>query len=100
MLIRGGIPGAATSAAATMSTASAMNCAAGLMPSAAQAAPIPDPTAAPMDQAACMIGMQGAPGGPLDGGALDVDHHVEGADARAGDHEGDREQRDRADDER
>ncbi len=43
---------------------------------------------------------QGAPGGPLDGRALDVDEHVERADARPGDHQGDRHQRDRLDDER
>ena len=38
---------------------------------------------------------EGAPGGPLDGGALDVDQHVEGADPCPGDHEGDRDKRDR-----
>ena len=38
-----------------------MNCAAGETPSAAQAAPIPDPTATPMDQAACIIGMRVRP---------------------------------------
>ena len=44
-----------------MRTASAMICAAGEMPRAAQAAPIPDPTATPMDQAACIIGMRVRP---------------------------------------
>ena len=44
-----------------MTTASAMNCAAGETPSAAQAAPIPAPTATPMDQAACIIGMRVRP---------------------------------------
>ena len=38
-----------------------MICAAGEMPRAAQAAPIPAPAAAPMDQAACMIGMRVRP---------------------------------------
>ena len=38
-----------------------MNCAAGETPSAAQAAPIPDPTATPMDHAACIIGMRVRP---------------------------------------
>ena len=56
-----GIPGATAKAVAAISTASPMNCAAGLMPRAAQAAPIPDPTAAPMDQAACMLGMRVRP---------------------------------------
>jgi hypothetical protein len=44
-----------------MTAASAMNCAAGATPRAAQAAPIPDPKAAPMDQAACIIGMRVRP---------------------------------------
>jgi hypothetical protein len=43
---------------------------------------------------------QGAPGKLLDRGALDVDHHVETADPHPDDHEGDREQRDQAQDER
>ena len=44
-----------------MRTASPISCVAGVTPSAAQAAPIPDPTAAPMDQAACMPGMRVRP---------------------------------------
>ena len=90
---RGGIPRPRRAAAAT-TTASPMNWA-GLMPRAAQAAPIPDPAAAPRDQAAC-ITASASPGGPLDGGALHVDQHVERADARPRDHEGDRDSGDRA----
>ena len=56
-----GIPAATQNAAAAMRTASPMNCAAGAMPRAAQAAPIPDPTAAPMDHAACMLGIRVRP---------------------------------------
>jgi hypothetical protein len=56
-----GSPAAVPRAAAAMRTASAMSCADGLMPSAAQAAPIPDPAAAPMDQAACIPGMRVRP---------------------------------------
>ena len=56
-----GIPAAAPRAATAMRTASAMNCAAGETPRAAQAAPIPDPAATPMDQAACIIGMRVRP---------------------------------------
>ena len=56
-----GIPAAVPRAAAAMRTASAMSCAAGETPRAAQAAPIPAPTAAPMDQAACIIGMRVRP---------------------------------------
>ena len=41
-----------------MRTASAIICAAGAIPRAAQAAPIPAPTATPMDQAACIIGIR------------------------------------------
>ncbi len=41
-----------------MRTASAIICAAGAIPRAAQAAPIPDPAATPTDQAACIIGMR------------------------------------------
>ena len=43
---------------------------------------------------------EGAPRGPLDGGALHVDQHVEGADPQPDDHEGDRDQRHRTHDER
>ncbi len=56
-----GIPAAIARAAAAMRTASVMTCAAGEMPRAAQAAPIPAPTATPMDQAACIIGMRVRP---------------------------------------
>ena len=43
---------------------------------------------------------EGAPRGPLDGGALHVDQHVENTDAQPDDHEGHREQRNPARDER
>ena len=56
-----GIPAAVPRAAAAMSTASAMSCAEGEMPRAAQAAAIPAPTATPIDQAACIIGMRVRP---------------------------------------
>ena len=56
-----GIPAAVPRAAAAMRTASAMSCAEGEMPRAAQAAAIPAPTATPMDQAACIIGMRVRP---------------------------------------
>ena len=56
-----GIPAAVPREAAAMMTASAMSCAETVMPSAAQAAPIPAPTAAPTDQAACIIGMRVRP---------------------------------------
>ena len=59
-----GIPVAIPSAAATMRTASEVSCTEGEMCSAAHAAPIPEPTAAPIDQAACIIGMTVRPSAP------------------------------------
>ena len=52
-----GMARAIASVTTTTTTPSAMNWAEGAMPSAAQAAPIPEPTAAPTDQAACISGM-------------------------------------------
>src|SRR6202167_4260076 len=59
--LRGGMAAVVHQAATTMTTASPMSCSAGLMRRAAQAAPIPEPTAAPTGQAACIIGIRVRP---------------------------------------
>ena len=56
-----GMAGAMVRATAPMITASPMNCTGGVTPSAAHPAPIPDPTAAPTDQAPCIKGMRVRP---------------------------------------
>ena len=56
-----GMAGAMASPTAPMMTASPMNCTEGVTPSAAHAAPIPDPTAAPIDHVPCIKGMRVRP---------------------------------------
>jgi dipeptidyl aminopeptidase/acylaminoacyl peptidase len=62
------MPAAVARAAAAMTMASPMSCAEGVTRRAAQAAPIPEPAAAPIDQAACIAGISGLV--PLAGGQL------------------------------
>ena len=64
-----------------------MICTAGLMPSAAQAAPIPAPAATPIDQAACIMGISVRPAARSTAAPVHVEQHVKGADAGADDHE-------------
>ena len=73
-----------------------MSCAEGVMPRAAQAAPIPDPTAAPMDQAACIIGMRVRPAARSMAEPSTLISTSRTPIPMPGDHEGDRDQRNRA----
>ena len=90
-----GIPAAVPRAAAAMSTASPMSCAEGLMPRAAQAAPIPDPTATPIDQAACIIGIRVRPAACSTAAPSTLISTSRVPIPAARDHEADRDQRNR-----
>ena len=97
---RAGSPPPSPRAAAAMRTASPMSCAEGVMPERRAGRADPRPDGGPDGPGGVHHRHEGAPGGLLDGGALDVDQHVEGADPQPDDHEGDRDQRNRTHDER